>query len=85
MTTGILAGFGSAAVLVLVALYIGLVATTVILPFALVSVARSLRGIQRELECLNRGRPAATPAPDHAAPATPEPIMVPDMGHRLLR
>lgn len=50
MTTGVLAGAGSGALLLLAALYFGVVATTVILPFVLVSVARSLRGIRDDLD-----------------------------------
>lgn len=85
MTPEFLTGLGSGALLVVAAMWFGIAAATVILPFVLVSAARSLRGIQRELERLNGGAIAADVRARAAADAVREHARGGDLGHQLLR
>jgi hypothetical protein len=68
MLSNLLVGAAPGFVLLIVVLWGALISTAVITPFVLVSVARSLRGIQRELAAAN-GRVVPAPAPDAAAGA----------------
>lgn len=82
---GLLTGLGSGAVLVLVIMWFGLIASTAILPFVLVSVAKSLRGIQRELEQLNGAPGPRQRALGERAKQYAESIPRADLGHQLLK
>jgi hypothetical protein len=85
MGTGLTEMLGSGAILIIAALWLAVIAGALILPFALLSVASSLRGIRRELERANGG---AVPARGGLFPnatvraSEPEPG---SLGHQLLR
>jgi hypothetical protein len=74
-------GLALFAIFLWVALVFGLVAA----PFAIIDMARSLRGIHRELRRVNGGAAVAQPEPAPLASPAAERAAPQDLGHQLLR
>jgi hypothetical protein len=84
MTSSFLGVLGPSAVLVVIALWLAITATAIVTPFAIVSVARSLRGIHRELRRMNGLEVRSGGLFPNATVRAPQ-APAESLGHQLLR
>lgn len=85
MTPSLIGALGPFAVLVVIALWFAVLVTALAMPFAMISVARSLRNISRQLERMNPPEPSRGGLFPNATVRRPPPEPAPSMGHQLLR